>query len=135
MALLIAAALAGVFGSGPLSRARAEAGGVEIEYDRFARRTKQSELRIRAVPRPGTEPVRIAIDNAFMRDIKLESVAPAPERIESGGERTTFVFRPPSDAGPLEAVLLFKPQRAGRLEGKLSVNGAAPLSWGMLVYP
>jgi hypothetical protein len=99
MALLVAAALLGDFGTGPLSRTTAgdEAGPMWLEYDRFVRLLAPAPLRVQLGPGAARDGmVRLWIDRRYIDSFELQQVTPQPDSMELGIERLIFTFRRPS---------------------------------------
>jgi hypothetical protein len=76
---IMAATALGVFGNGPLSRARAEDpdGPLQVEYERVARFGASVRLVVRARPRAdGT--VQFRIDRSLLHAFRVQDVTPTP---------------------------------------------------------
>jgi hypothetical protein len=136
LALVVLAALAGLAGTGPLSRAERTApdGSLRLEYERFTRMYAPSRLRVhfdaRAV-RAGE--VRIWIARRYLEQAKLEQVVPQPARVEVEDERLTYVFA--AGDGAAGAVTFYMQlQSFGRISGRVG-SGPAALEYRQLVYP
>ena len=99
IALIVAAAMAGLFGSGALAKARVEASGLEIEYERFLRRHVPAELVIRVRAVATSSAFRLRIDNAYLRRVETGDIVPPPARREGGRKWTAFVFEAPPPGG------------------------------------
>src|SRR5215203_1974081 len=81
-ALFILAALLGVFGSGPLSRAEWSAGNASVEYPRFARLDRTMEYRFDVPAQDGR--ASLVLPNELLERVTIESWAPEP-----GEQRST----------------------------------------------
>ena len=136
LALVILAALAGLLGPGPLSAVSAGAAGdaLRLEYHRFLRQDGPTELRVEAEPASGGE-ARIWVSREWLSAVRVESIAPEPERVETGDDRLLFVF--PLEAGARSAEVTFhvKPERAGRLSGRVGLDRGPSFSFDQLVWP
>lgn len=135
IAVLVAAGALGVFGQGPLSHAREEAGGLAVEYERFTRRDSPAELRLHVSGQAvqGGR-VTIAFDNVLLRDLEIDSIVPGPAEVLAGDTTTAYVFRAMAGA-KTDIVVPFKARRWGRLQGRVSVAGRDGPLISMLVYP
>jgi hypothetical protein len=139
LTLVVLAAAAGCFGSGPASSASAgEPGGpLHLRYDRFARAQGRTELELRVSPGPGPgseREARVWLDRAYLAGFEIDSITPEPERTEAGPDRLVFVFaleRP----GPFDVTIHLQPQRFGRLRGRAGVPGGPAVTFAQLVYP
>jgi hypothetical protein len=111
MALLVLGALAGVFGSGPISRSRAEApgGGLIVEYERFLRyQSHTSLLMTLRREQAGDRIVELVVDRSLLKNFKVERTTPQADRIEYGRGGVTYAF--PVAAEEQEVVVRFELQ-------------------------
>jgi hypothetical protein len=133
VAVIIVAALLGLTGNGPASRAPAATDAGELRYQRLMRRDAGTEWHFRGVPAQDGM-LRIALSAALLRDLGIESIAPLPSRVDSRAERITYLIaaRP---GVPVDVVLHVKPFSAGALRGEIAVNDAAPARVSALVLP
>jgi hypothetical protein len=142
MALLVLAALLGLFGTGPLTRATAgdRAGPLWIEYERFNRLLAPSTLRVHlgAGAALGGE-ARVWLDRRYLESIQLQRVMPQPDGVEAAPDRMVFVFRVAEPDQPTAITFSFKPEHVGSLPGRAGLAGAAPsdqpLRFRQFVYP
>lgn len=141
MALIVLAALAGLFGSGPLSHTRAgEAGGpLSLEYGRFARLTAPATLEIQLGPQAAAvREARVWIDRRYLQDMQIEDMVPEPERVEAGADRLVLVFPLAASAGAPGTTsfeLHLQAQRVGPLHGRVGLEGGPSLDFHQFVYP
>ena len=135
---LVVAALAGLFGGGPLSVAReeGEAGVLRVEYPRFARNQSSFELHVevaRAAVKEGR--VQLWIDADVAGALTFDAISPEPERVELGRQRLLYQFSV-GEEGELAPIIFYATTRAIGLEGGevgLFGGGGVPLRW--FVYP
>lgn len=116
MALLAAAALSGLFGSGPASRATArdEARTWTAEYDRFVRRASKAEVRFKFAAGAVSDPIRLKLSKGYLDKMRFERSVPEPLTMESGEDGVTFVFDVEDPQKEAEVLLLFQPKGYGR---------------------
>ncbi len=135
--LVLLAALLGLLGgAGPLARARASAGPLEVEYSRFARHGAPAELVIRLgreAARGGE--ARVWIEQAYLDGLRVATITPPPARVEAGDGRQTFIFALAEGDAPATIVFHTTPQTLGGRAGRLGLPGGPELSLGQLVYP
>jgi hypothetical protein len=131
LALVVAAGLAGLFGSGPASDATARNTAVAIDYPRFARRLAPAELRVRTIAASSADGLRLAVANSFLDAVEVEAVKPPALRVERGAEQSVYVFA----GAPRTVVLSLRPLQVGRVEGSVSLAGFSPLAFRTFVYP
>lgn len=138
MALLIAAALLGLFGTGPLSRTTAgdEAGPMWLEYERFARLLAPALLRVHVGPGAAKDGiVRVWIDRRYIDRLEVQQVTPQPDSTELGGERLIFAFRRAEDDGAATITFNARPTHAGSLSGQVGLIDGPAVSLQQFVYP
>jgi hypothetical protein len=122
--LIIALALGGLFGGGPLSSVRAGDSALAIEYDRFVRRDSPTELRIDARPSAENE-VRIAFTRDYIHEMRVDSILPYPQRSETVGGEVLFVFRIAPRTPSARITINAMPLNVGPLKGRVRVSGDA----------
>jgi hypothetical protein len=137
MALVVLAALLGLVGSGPLSKARAGDGErLTVEYDRFVRRLGENRLTVKVAPGAAAGPeVRVWIDSRYARWMEVESVTPEPERMETAADRLTLVFMLARPGEGLEAVLDLRSRAFGPVRGAVGLAGGPAARITQFVYP
>lgn len=138
MALIVLAALLGLFGRGPMSHQTAASpdGAVTVEYDRFLNHKAGTTLRVRVsgdVTVPGT--FRLSINPAYLHGVQIHQIAPAPDFVEAGEDRHLFVFRAADPGRPTTIVFHLEPDGPASLHGAVSVPGGPPAAFDQLVYP
>ncbi|HVF65839.1 MAG TPA: hypothetical protein VNE58_17785 [Casimicrobiaceae bacterium] len=133
MALVVGAALLGVFGKGPLSGATRESAGLSVDFDRFARWRGEIDVRVTPAATAGRT-LALTLPQTYLEQIELVAVTPPALRVEPREDRTTFVFAGATGA-PQEIVFRVKPNRIGFLDGAIGVEGAAAADFRTLVFP
>lgn len=126
---LTAAGAAGLFGSGPASSARASFPGAAVDYERFLRLDRESELSFRLDGAGSTE---LWFDADYAARLKLEAVSPQPRRARSADGRLTFEF---DLSGPSIVTFHARPRRAGALVGEAGLMGGGAARLRQFVYP
>lgn len=138
MMLIIAAALAGLFGSGPLSRAQAKSadGRMEIEYQRLTRYLAPATLRILMAAGAERDELRqVWLNRDFLNSVQLESIIPEPERMEAAGGGVICFFRAPPSDQPTVVSFGLKMQRIGLITGQAGLNDQTLISFRQFVWP
>jgi hypothetical protein len=141
MFAVVAAALAGVLGSGPLSRSTATAAaGLDVEYQRFARYQDPVKLTLRLHPGvTGAERVRVSINREFLDHSRIEGILPQPEAQEAGDDRVVFVFRMAAPGTPMTISYIMSPERVGPLDAVVRVGtggaGSPAVRFRQWTYP
>jgi hypothetical protein len=127
---VIVAALSGVFGTGPLSRAATDGAGLRVEYDRFARR--EQPMRLRLVLPESKSDAQVSLAREYLEGLRIERVVPEPREVESAGRWLVYRFSGP---GPLAVVFDVQPIAFGRLEGIAKISPGARVAFQQFIYP
>jgi hypothetical protein len=130
LALVPVAAVAGLFGGGLFSQTTAKGAGVTVSYDRFGRRSVDTELAV-TVSR-ARRPVTISISRKFLDGYDVSEVRPQPERVAAYADRFVFAFAALPGA---RVSFTLQPQRLGSAGGTVTVAGSRPVQLRQLVYP
>lgn len=136
MAGVVALALLGVFGEGPVSQGTAGGSGqgLIVEYERIARRNSPQTLRLGLTAPPGPEgKVKVSLDRKFLESIQVESVSPEPESEEGRPRRRVYEFA--VSGGEPTVDFKFKTEAIGWLEGTAAVEGMPAVNFRQFVYP
>lgn len=135
--LLMAAALLGLLGRGPLSSTNTATpdGAVRVDYDRFLRRSAPTTLTVTLGPAATDGTARVWIDREYLGKVRLQQVTPRPEREEAGPDRHTLVFRVSRPGEPAVVMLRFEPDESGLLRGRIGLGDGPEASFTQFVYP
>ena len=138
MALVIAAALLGLFGGcGPLNRATVtdDASLLTIEYERLARFQNLTRLRIHTAADAAREnTVRIWLSREFVQGA-IQQINPEPQSIEAAFDRFTYVFVTTEPRQPIVVTFYLQPNEMGLHNGRVAIEGAPALDLTQFVYP
>ncbi len=134
--LLIVLDVLGVFGRGPLAKARLRAadGSAEVTYERIERHKTPSVLTAHFGPSAIQDgKVRLWVSDDLVKELGNQRVSPQPEssRLERGGILYTF----PAGAPPLAVQFSLEPSSIGRASISLEVQGRDRLSANIFVMP
>jgi hypothetical protein len=135
MALLVTAAAAGLFGSGPLSKAHSGtvARGT-IDYERFARYGAETQVRICA-PRAESAPPRfhVSIPRQYLEAFEIRAIVPEAHATQGQPEQVDFAF----DISAERSCVVFRlePIQIGRARGPFMLDGRTALEVSQFVYP
>ena len=134
LVIFVAAAAAGAFGHGPLSRVRAATPGdaVVVEYERFVRSGAAMRLEIHRQSSTAGR-LELRLDRSYADRLRIERITPEPESIDVGAADVVMTFTTPG-AGPLTIVIDAEPLRAGRLSAQIRTTGAPPVRVSQFVY-
>jgi hypothetical protein len=141
MAMFIAAAIAGLFGHGPISRTTAPladpahpGGGMLLDYERFGRAHSDSQFVLSGPARPPAGGnFSLWISEEYLTDAELIRITPEPstQDVVSNGVRYSFRV----EEGPRTVIFRFQPQRPGRLSGAFRLNDGPPTSFHQWLFP
>jgi hypothetical protein len=138
MGLVVVLALAGLLGSGPLSRRTTQlAGLLRVEYQRFARYEAAQTIAIRLEPAAThTGEVRVWVDRRFLDDSKIDAITPTPVRAEAGPDRLVYVFAVTPPGAPTTLTLILQAEQIGLTSGRIGLVGAAgAATFWQFIYP
>jgi hypothetical protein len=135
---LIAGALAGLLGPGPLSWSDATTadGTLEVEYSRFARQGADIALRLRtsAAAAAGDEQVSVVLGRDLLDVLEVRQVSPEPEAQRSTSEGVTMDFAV-AEGAALEVTVAVTVEAMGWHRGSIGLAGQPPLRLGQFFYP
>jgi hypothetical protein len=129
LALLLIAALAGLFGHGWLSKQTIGGGNLRVEFDRFQRLTKVTPYIISL--QGGDEP-KITLGRRFQSGYEVIDIEPRPIRSSAGETGLELQFASAGDN--LRAVIWARPRSFGRMRFSVS-SGGEPLAVRAFIYP
>jgi len=133
LALWLASALAGAFGSGALSSAERQVDGLSLDYQRVLRYQAPSSLQVRF--RHGHGPVRLFLSRDWLDRATIERTSPAagPAVLKNDGMVLVFAAEPDLAGGRIR--IDFRPDRIGWHDGAVSLEGGPMLRFRALVLP
>lgn len=131
LALITVLALLGLFGTGILSNRSISAGSLTIDYDRFARVTRQAEFSFHFAPSSNGER-RLRLNRAFQTNYQIASIQPPPARSSADGLDLTFAAPAGSAA---DVVIWAHPHSYGTMRLEARADDEPPLKFSVFVYP
>jgi hypothetical protein len=134
LALILLAGAAGAFGDGPLSRKQAGEGNLQVDYERFVRHDKPTDIDMTVTPGNSGE-VRVSVTREFLLAVQMEQVTPEPEHVEAGGDALTYVFVAPSSATSIEVTFTFRPDELGSHEATVRAGEGQAVTLKQFTYP
>ena len=138
MALIILAALAGMFGSGPLARTEAQDDQqtFRLLHDRFGRYEGEVILQLALTPEATkTGRVSIEVDQTYWTSHAVEHIAPGPLLSRVGIDGFLYTFETHPLSAPAVIVFRLRPKYLGPLEGRIRVNGDGLLHFHQFMFP
>jgi hypothetical protein len=126
--MAILAAVAGVFGTGHVSRASARSAGLQVEYERFGRLQQPMKLRlVVSEARHG-----IALSRDYFDSLHIEQITPQPSEVEAAGPWLIYRF---AGSGPLAISFDLKAEEFGSLRGAARTADGNGVAFFQFIYP
>lgn len=128
----IASAFVGFTGmGGPMSHAEAgEHGGpLHVEYERFVRRGANATMKLSFHSDPPGF-IQFWVSARYLDDVRIESVAPAPQTVTVEGSRHVYTIRAASP--DVTVTVDMEHHTIGTLEGEVGIVGGATVSFRQL---
>jgi hypothetical protein len=94
---------------------------------------KPTALRVR-LDGEGKE-ARLWLSREYLENVQLQKVTPEPKRVEASPERLTYVFEVSKPGKPMAVTFNLMPDKVGRLEGRVGLQGGRSLGFEQFVYP
>jgi len=135
MFLVIILALAGLFGTGPLSASSAGNDGLTVDYQRFVRHQGQTEITVTIDARHAVDgQVELTITGEYHDSLAIESVSPEPVEVRGDGNDVVYVFALAEGAGSIDVSFGATPRQIGPLPGEVAA-GDATVTFFQFAYP
>jgi hypothetical protein len=138
MAVFILIAMAGLFGSGPLSHriAGQEGGSFWVEYQRFIRYNSPQELHIYVSPEWAADgELRMVIEGDFPGGNQQLDVTPDPDSVELSTGRLVYVWQTAEATGPMQIVFHYYPFQRYSQTSRIGPEGGNLVDIEQFVYP
>ncbi|MEY9211819.1 hypothetical protein NI17_008590 [Thermobifida halotolerans] len=137
-AVLIALALLGLFGAGPLSWTGAGSpdGLVHAEYERFTRERGPTTLEVRIAPEAAQQGrIRLGVSQDYLEAFMVQSITPQPSTVVGGTDTLVYEFEVDRPDTPLTVTFNLQGEQMWLHQGELGVEGSAPVRFRQFVYP
>lgn len=140
MAVVLTAAVAGLWGNGPLSNEQATSadGRLSVSYDRFVRNQGSTEIELQVSPDAVVNgAVSIGIDSEFLMANQIQSITPNPSSVTVDGRYDIYRFDVAPRAG-LRAKFGLRPDPdslAASHTLQFRLAGSPPMQVRQVVYP
>ena len=136
--LIVFLALAGLFGTGPLSSATVESDddALSVGYERFIRHDGRTTVTIEVDgdQAPNGE-IEVWLSQPYLEDFELQNVSPQPSDVISAGARTIYVFPVEDASSPLTVTFSLRPQGMGRIAGEAGLPDGPTVTFDHLSFP
>jgi hypothetical protein len=138
LALLVLAALLGILGKGPLSKAIAgsQDGPLWVEYQRFVRHRSPTELIVRIEADAAQEGrIHLQLNQEFVQKAQIQRIDPEPDQEQVAMDRITYVFQVGEGAAPVQVIYRLEMQSFGLLSTPIGIVDGPEVSINQFVYP
>lgn len=128
MFLFMLLALLGLFGEGPLSNKKVQAGNVTVHYERFCRYEHEAEIKLES----NGENIRsVALPQEYLKKFKVSKIIPEPGTQMASPGYINYLFE-----GSQNNIITFyfEPVGRGNVNGQIKVNDNT-ISFHQLIYP
>lgn len=137
MLLVVVAAVAGVFGTGPLSSTtvRSDDGAMEVAYSRFLRVTAISQLDLEIDPSvmEGGQ-VELWVSREYLAAVDIDDILPEPSSVSTSADGVTFTIEVEGES-PAVISIDIEPTGIGSHAGELGVVDGPRVRVSQFVYP
>lgn len=138
LGLILLGALAGLFGSGPLSQGTVsnQSDSLQLEYDRFGR--FQAPAKLNVILGVGAEQngqVKIWLSRSYLKKNEVQQISPQPDWVEASPDHLTYVFRTNTRDRPTAITFYLQPKQAGWQAAEVGVATEPSLKFNQFIYP
>jgi hypothetical protein len=138
MTVLLLAGLAGVFGRGPLSRAKAGNPSMPLsaDYERFARFRTPTLITVHLGPQiTRGRRVALRLTGPINDRIPVSRIIPQPRSASPIADGQQFTFDVPTPGDSASVRMILEPGKVGMSHASIGVEGAPTLGLSQFVYP
>ena len=138
MGLLLATALIGLFGAGPLSRATAGKRGslLWIEYNRFDRYEAPTKFKVHVGSElTSTNVLELWLNQDFLDKAEIEHASPEPDSFEATPNGAVYHFKLARTNEPVTLLLQFRATGYGSVPVQLGIRDGPQVRFKQFFYP
>lgn len=119
-AVILVAAVLGLFGEGPLAHAKKSSpgGGLTVDYDRFVRTAASTFLNVQV--QRSQAPIRLEISSGYLDKMSIGQINPEPDSEQQTSNHLILTF---DQKPPAQIQVYVVPQKIGVRGGTLTVGG------------
>jgi hypothetical protein len=133
--MIILAALAGLFGSGPLSSTSVEDGSLQVNYDRTARFQAPTKLQIEVGPEQvANDTFSVQIDRSYLENFQIDSISPQPDTTRLTPDWIIYEFQVGEPGQPLTVNFHIQPDKFGLIRGT-AAGQDQEVRFSQFIYP
>jgi hypothetical protein len=136
MMAIMAAALIGLLGAGPLSSATAESGPLQLQYTRFERRHAPTALEV-SVARSAAnqDQVDVWVSADYLARVEISSIVPEPEEVMVADDHVIYRFNIDDQAHSPTIHIALEPDDPGHIIGRIGMIDGPELIFWQFIYP
>jgi hypothetical protein len=138
IALILLAAIVGLFGSGLLSQTVAgqRNSALWVEYDRFWRMQSPMFVRLHF----GSKAIHhgqahIWLSRSYLEDMSIQYIMPQPLSEKTGPQRVAYAFAAAEAGNPTAATFNMQPETFGSVSAGAGLRGGREVSFTHFIYP
>ena len=138
MGLILLAAVLGLLGPGPLSKATAgqKDSNLWVEYHRFEHYEAPTELKIHVGARGlSTAMPALTVNRHFLEKVTIEDIEPRPEQVKAGGDEFVYIFAFAATNEPTTITLKLRSNGFGKIPAHLKFSDSADVRFSQFFYP
>ena len=135
---IIILALAGAFGSGPLSSATVRTADrrLEADYHRIARHRSPAPLRVRVLPAAARDSIiDVWISQSYVHGLTVHSISPNPVVVAGGDDRLIYRFRLVGASRGMEIIFQADADDLWMRRGAIGLVGGDSIRFRQFVFP
>jgi hypothetical protein len=135
-ALILLAALIGLFGEGPLAHAKAgrPKSNLWIEYDRLVRYQAPTTLKVHIAAGNNSLPA-LWVARDYLDRVQVEDISPVPERTKVGKDSLIYIFNVARTNEEATITFQVKPAGYGNTPVRLGLMDGPQIGFTQFVYP
>lgn len=133
--LVLLSALIGVFGEGPLARAKAQNSQLVVEYDRLVRYQAPAHLKIHIRAAVASSMPALWIGHEFLDRVDVERISPEPERVKMAKDGLIYIFDMAQTNESAKVTIDFKPDGYGNTRVAMGLLDRPQLQFTQFFYP
>jgi hypothetical protein len=134
---VVLVAAGGGFGGVPWTRLSISSsdGSLQLEYDGLWRMNAPTTLKIQMHDAPGTGSVRIAVNRAYLENVRVDSILPEPHLVLGAMDRVSYHLLGDPESPSISVSFAVTPLTIGILHAEIAVEGHQPIRFRQFIYP
>ena len=137
-ALILFAAIMGLFGPSPLNKARAASPDkrLSVEYHKLEHYQAPVHLRVAIAGDAATNgQIQLWINRDYVATLDMEHIDPQPESVAIDEERLVYVFKAQRPPATSKILFRFEPNKFGKTSARLGIVNGPELRFTQFYFP